>query len=275
MTWRLALSLDTLRAEVNAFAPARSKASDGTIGNEDHQARASRHNPNDLGVVCALDLTHDPAHGCDVHAIADQIRRNPHPELDYVISNRRIAGRDTGWTWHAYGGSNPHVSHAHFGVGVGEDSEPRPPYDSRQSWGVKAVAPAAPAPAKPPTPAKPPAETEKDRIRQFQRLVGADDDGIWGPDTEAAASRNLVGWVEEVDRRSRRTRAQVVALLDGNRNKPLVRWLQQQGCRHRCYPCDAKLLDGLTGPATNHYIVVCLGQTDGIAGPRAYRKAVR
>jgi hypothetical protein len=135
---RLAKSLAVLRDEFNAAFPNRSKRSDGWIGDPAHAARASRHNPNNAGVVCAIDITHDPASGCDVHAIARRLVKHPHPELEYVISNGQVAKRRTGFAWERYRGSNPHTQHAHFAVGVGPDSEPRPPYDSTVAWGVAA-----------------------------------------------------------------------------------------------------------------------------------------
>lgn len=137
MAWRLAKSLVTLRAELDAFAPHRNKASDGTIGNQEHAARASRHNPNGAGVVTALDITHDPAGGCDIHAICrQQIVVHPHPDLEYVISNRMVAARDHGWTWRPYSGKDDHTHHAHFGVGRGPDSNPVGPYDDTTPWGI-------------------------------------------------------------------------------------------------------------------------------------------
>ena len=45
MTWRLARSLETLRAQINRIAPNRSKVSDGTIGDAKHASRSSDHNP--------------------------------------------------------------------------------------------------------------------------------------------------------------------------------------------------------------------------------------
>jgi hypothetical protein len=138
---RLARSLETLRAEVNRWAPKRSKASDGWIGDPAHASRASRHNPNNAGVVCALDLTHDPKGGCDIHALARRLVRDPHPELEYVISNGQVAKRRNGFRWESYGGSNPHRQHVHFAVGKGPDSEPTPPYDSTRPWGVAATEP--------------------------------------------------------------------------------------------------------------------------------------
>ena len=137
MTWRLAYSLDQLRSEVNQWAPHRSRRSDGTLGDPAHASRASRHNPNNRGVVCAIDITHDPAGGCDVHALARRLVLNPHPDLEYVISNRQVAKRRNGFRWEPYRGSNGHTQHAHFAVGVGSDSEPRPPYDTTALWGVE------------------------------------------------------------------------------------------------------------------------------------------
>lgn len=137
MGWRLAYSLVTCRSEVNAYAPNRSKRSDGTIGDPAHASRCSAHNPNDAGVVCAWDVTHDPDGGFDAHAWADRLRRNPHPQLRYIISNGRIAGRHTNWKWHVYNGSNKHRQHVHLCVGTGTDCEPKGPYDSITSWGIK------------------------------------------------------------------------------------------------------------------------------------------
>lgn len=151
MAWRLAISLVTLRNEVNAFAPGRSKVSDGTIGDPAHAARASRHNPNRHGVVTALDLTHDPVGGYDAHGHADRQRVKQaegvgHPELAYIVSNRRIASLIDRWAWRVYTGSNPHSQHVHWAVGVGPDSRPEPPYDSTQAWGVAPVVVTPPPP---------------------------------------------------------------------------------------------------------------------------------
>lgn len=136
--WRVAKSLNVLLAEINAMAPNRTKGYDGTIGDASHQRRASRHNPNRYGVVTARDITHDPAHGMDIHKVVrDYIARGQiHPELAYIISNRQVTSRAKGWTWRAYTGSSAHDHHAHFAVGVGPDSNPMPPYDSEQPWNI-------------------------------------------------------------------------------------------------------------------------------------------
>jgi hypothetical protein len=137
MPYRLAKSLVTLRTEANTLAPVRSKLSDGWIGDATHAALPSDHNPNSAGVVTALDLTHDPKHGFDAHKIADLLIKYRHPNLKYVISNGRIAGAFTGWKWAPYNGSNPHDKHIHISVGVGEDGQSKPPYDSVAKWNLK------------------------------------------------------------------------------------------------------------------------------------------
>lgn len=136
MAWRLAKSLVTLRDQINQAYPNRSKASDGTIGDPAHASRPSDHNPNAQGVVCALDLTHDPAHGFDAHALAEIQRQNPHPNLKYIVSNSRIASRKHGWVWRSYTGSNPHSKHVHFSVGIGSDGQSKQPYDDTTPWQI-------------------------------------------------------------------------------------------------------------------------------------------
>lgn len=138
--WRVAKSLLTLREQVNAMAPARNKISDGTIGDPAHQSRDSDHNPwiieGHVGVVTAMDITNDVAHGCDAQKIADAIHANKDPRVKYIIWNSRIArsyikNGKAPWTWLAYGGSNPHDKHVHISVKADKGS-----YDSTNSWSV-------------------------------------------------------------------------------------------------------------------------------------------
>lgn len=144
MSWRLAKSLEVLRAEFDTRAPDRNKASDGTIGDENHQGRPSDHNPNADGVVCAMDITHDPAHGLDMDPISDQLVAEPrHPALKYVIFNALIAGTHTNWQWQQNSG---HTQHMHVSVGVGEDGQSTGPYDDTSAWGISNGAPPPPPP---------------------------------------------------------------------------------------------------------------------------------
>lgn len=135
MEWRLAYSLEILRNQVNDAYPNRSKISDGTIGDASHQAVPSDHNPNTDGVVCALDITHDPAH-MNAHDLADELVQKPHPDCKYVISNYRIAGPFTGWNWGYYDGIDPHDTHIHISVGVGPDGQSKQPYDDKTNWNI-------------------------------------------------------------------------------------------------------------------------------------------
>lgn len=137
MSWRLAKSLEVLRKQVDTAWPKRSKISDGTIGDSAHAAVPSDHNPNAAGVVTAMDITHDPAHGVDTYKLADILRTNRHPDLKYIISNKRIAGAWSNWKWQAYNGSNPHDHHMHVSVGRGDDGKSSPPYDDTKAWTIK------------------------------------------------------------------------------------------------------------------------------------------
>jgi hypothetical protein len=123
--WRTARAIDALRAEVNAQAPNRSKASDGTIGDPAHRTRSSDHNPwiedGGTGVVTAIDITHSPGAGCDAGKLAQSLQSGRDPRVKYVIWNRRIAssGAIDGaapWTWRPYSGSNPHDKHCHISI---------------------------------------------------------------------------------------------------------------------------------------------------------------
>ena len=135
MAWRVANSLETLLAQVNAIAPRRSKASDGSIGDAAHAARKSDHNPNEDGVVTARDFTHDPAGGFSAHAFAELLLKGKDPRIDYVISNGRIFyGPNNGvtpWVWKSYSGSNPHTRHIHVSV-----QEEKRLYDDASPWAV-------------------------------------------------------------------------------------------------------------------------------------------
>jgi len=115
--WQLNPVLAKLREQVDAMAPRRSKKSDGTIGDAEHAARKSDHNPNEFGIVNALDLTHDPANGFDAGKFAEALRLSRDPRIAYVIWNRRIFSSTVQpWIWRKYNGA-PHDHHVHVSVG--------------------------------------------------------------------------------------------------------------------------------------------------------------
>jgi hypothetical protein len=118
-------------AEANARWPIRSRASDGSVGDAAHSARASDHNPDARGVVHAFDLTHDPTRGVDCNALANQVLADP--RVKYVIWNHRINSRD-GRGWRSYSGSNPHTHHMHVSIHAGAAEN-----DTRPWFGTSAL----------------------------------------------------------------------------------------------------------------------------------------
>ena len=153
---RNAKALLHLRDQINARFPGRSIASDGLIGDLAHQGRASDHNPwvtdGGVGVVTAIDITHDPAHGCDAGAIARALWVSRDRRIKYIIWNRKIAnshqiGAAPPWTWRAYTGANPHDHHFHLSV-----LPDKAAYDDVSDWTIEtateavAASPEVPAP---------------------------------------------------------------------------------------------------------------------------------
>lgn len=138
MVWRVAYSLNRLLDQLNTLAPSRNKASDGSIGDTNHQNRNSDHNPwYGPGIVTARDFTHDPAK-LNMHGVADILTAHRDPRIKYIIWNRRIWNKSEGWK--AYTGSNPHTSHLHLSVVAS------PACDSTAAWA--GFIPQPPAPPK-------------------------------------------------------------------------------------------------------------------------------
>lgn len=141
MSWRVAKSLDKLRSQVNAARPNRSKLSDGTIGDAKHASRSSDHNPwikdGPLGVVSALDITHDPNGGVDSYKLAEALVQSRDDRIKYIISNGRIISGTDGpqpWVWRKYTGSNAHTKHVHISVKSSKDF-----YDDTRPWSLGAA----------------------------------------------------------------------------------------------------------------------------------------
>lgn len=116
MSWRVANSLLTLRDQIDAAWPDRSRASDGTIGDAAHAASVSDHNPDQFGVVRALDITHDPIHGCDIDQLSDALANSHDERISYIIACRLITGPAYDWAWYDYDGDDPHANHLHLSV---------------------------------------------------------------------------------------------------------------------------------------------------------------
>lgn len=187
MAWRVARSLEKLRAQIDAMAPKRSKVSDGGIGDAAHASRASDHNPwvkdGATGIVTARDFTHDPKNGVDAGKLARALAASRDPRIKYIISNGEICSSETSpWVWRKYTGANPHTKHFHVSVKSTKNH-----YDSDMPWrldGYEAVPDKdAPVVVKRPTLRR---GSRGDTVRVLQRLLGITVDGDFGPKTEAA-----------------------------------------------------------------------------------------
>lgn len=185
--WRVAKSLAVLRDQINAAFPGRDKSSDGTLGDARHAVTKSEHNPDANGVVRAMDISNDPAHGVVSDKIAHALIDSRDPRILYVISNARIANSTVqDWAWRPYGGSNPHDHHFHISV-VANPAR----YDSTEPWkAIGALPPAGPAGSTPVLP-KPRRSTIRRGatgadVAYLQRMLGQPDTGAFDSRTEQA-----------------------------------------------------------------------------------------
>jgi hypothetical protein len=124
MGWRVSKGLLALRNQIDVKYPKRRKDSDGTIGDQAHQGTTSDHNPDWENVVRALDITHDPDHGCDIDRLSDWLQAGRDPRIEYVIANHLIMngnGYADAWEWNKYYGIDPHTNHMHVST-VSDDS---------------------------------------------------------------------------------------------------------------------------------------------------------
>jgi hypothetical protein len=215
---RLAYALEVLRAEANAHAPHRNRASDGTWGDARHMESGSGSDHNawvkvaGRGVCRALDLTQDPA--LDLPAVFERLRARVAagglPQLaggGYLILNGRITAPD--WSgWRAYTGQNPHVSHGHVSL-----SRSPAGFDSRAAWSAFISEQPEPKP----------------------QVVAVQPVGWTGPDLTGSGAS---------------LRGQAAGQPSGpHSNGPRVRQLQEW--LNRAYPAYSDLAtDGWYGPAT-------------------------
>lgn len=148
--WRKAKSLVVLDNEIENHYP-------GTtiwdIGDEDHRNGWSDHNANECcDVVCADDILSDG--GLDLQKLADHLVAHPHPNLRYVIFNRKIYQRKNGFKSQDYNGKNAHETHVHVSVGNGPDGRSTGGYDDTSSWRIAEIdgKPSKPGNSKPSVP---------------------------------------------------------------------------------------------------------------------------
>jgi len=107
-----------LREQIDDLYMERSRKSDGWIGDTRHSARKSDHNPDENGIVRALDITSDlGTHPEEAHALVEKIRKcakRGDKRIKYLIFDGRISSPILNWKWRKYKGVNPHRSHFHI-----------------------------------------------------------------------------------------------------------------------------------------------------------------
>lgn len=113
-SWTAAPAIVALQHTLDVARPGRrARYPDGTIGDAQHAARDSDHNPDADGLVCAVDV-HDSDElddGSLYAALKAAGDRNP---VKYAINNGRIWSPARGE--HAYSGPSPHRDHCHVSV---------------------------------------------------------------------------------------------------------------------------------------------------------------
>ena len=106
-----------LRDQVDTWYPDRRTTSDGWIGDARHSATRSDHNPDESGIVRAIDIDSrlDSSEQLSIY-LADQIRvcAKTDKRISYVIHNGFIASKIMGFKWRRYRGINPHKRHIHI-----------------------------------------------------------------------------------------------------------------------------------------------------------------
>ena len=115
---RLCKAGQQLRLQVDDSFPDRDRTSDGWIGDTRHQARPSDHNPDEQGIVRAIDIDRDLSGKAKpdlMPDLADQIRHaaKSDPRIAYIIFDGKIASGKSLWRWITYKGINPHRHHCH------------------------------------------------------------------------------------------------------------------------------------------------------------------
>jgi hypothetical protein len=117
-----------LREQFDDSYPSRDRTSDGWIGDTRHSARTSDHNPDEQGIVRAIDIDRDLSGKKKpdlMPDLADQIRHAAKSDkrISYIIFNGRIASARLGFRWRKYRGSNPHNSHCHISFSKKGDAD--------------------------------------------------------------------------------------------------------------------------------------------------------
>lgn len=187
VAWKVAPCLEGLLAQLNQYAPRRSRESDGSIGDAAHASRSSDHNPwwehDGQHYVTARDFTHDRVGGLDCARLAAALELGRDERVKYVIWDHQIMSGADGpspWTWRPYKGANAHTHHLHLSVVADTRALSETPWELRglATAGIDVLRPGSRGVA----------------VERLQRIlntiypheVNLVVDGIFGPATEAA-----------------------------------------------------------------------------------------
>jgi hypothetical protein len=118
MTPKLCKAGQQLRLQIDDTYVSRDKTSDGWIGDYRHSQRPSDHNPDEQGIVRAIDIDRDLSGKAKpdlMPDLAEQIRlcAKSDKRISYIIFNGKIASSKKSWTWRTYDGINKHNHHCH------------------------------------------------------------------------------------------------------------------------------------------------------------------
>mgnify|MGYP003654499406 CR=1 FL=1 len=119
MTPKLCKAGQQLRLQVDDSFGDRDRRSDGWVGDVRHASRPSDHNPDEQGIVRAIDVDRDLSGKAKpdlMPDLANQIRlcAKSDPRIAYVIFSGKIASPRMGWRWRKYSGINKHDHHCHI-----------------------------------------------------------------------------------------------------------------------------------------------------------------
>lgn len=115
--WLLAPALDAFFDELNKKYPKRDKKSDGSIGNAEHAARQSDHNPDSDGMVHAIDVDVDGIPSAEIVAyLVAQAKSGADTRAWYIIHRGVIYSRTYRWVPRPYTGKNKHDQHFHISL---------------------------------------------------------------------------------------------------------------------------------------------------------------
>jgi len=119
-----------LREQFDDSYPDRDRRSDGWIGDTRHQSRPSDHNPDEQGIVRAIDIDRDISGTPKpdlMPDIADQLRlaaKRGEKRISYIIFEGRIASAKKAWAWRPCNdGANKHNHHMHVSFTKAGDTD--------------------------------------------------------------------------------------------------------------------------------------------------------